>query len=43
MLFFFLLVVITGLAALLPGPKSGPACMRFAMALALVYRFFFGA
>jgi uncharacterized membrane protein len=35
MLFFFLLVVITGLAALLPGPKSGPARMRLAMALAL--------
>ena len=35
MLFFFLLVAIAGLAALLPGQKSGPPRMRLAMALAL--------
>jgi hypothetical protein len=36
-LFFFLRVVITALAALLAGPKSRPARMRLAMALALSF------
>jgi uncharacterized membrane protein len=35
MLFFFLLVALAGLAALLPGLRSGPPRMRLAMALAL--------
>jgi uncharacterized membrane protein len=35
MLFFFLLMLITGLAALLPGTKTWPQRMRLAMALAL--------
>jgi hypothetical protein len=35
MMFFALLIVLTGLAWVLPWTKTGPARMRIAMALAL--------
>jgi uncharacterized membrane protein len=37
MMFFLLLVVLTLLAAAIPGMKAGPARMRLAMALALFF------